>query len=315
MKAAVVLGAGRPPVYQDFSEPTPFGDERLVSIAAAAISPLVRGRASGSHYSSNGAFPFVAGVDGVGRLADGSRVYFFLPKAPFGAMAERTVVPAAQCLPLPAELDDVTAAAIANPGMSSWAAYTLRAKLRAGETVLVNGATGTSGRLAVQIAKLLGANKVVATGRNADALKSLGADVTILLAADQPTLENSFREQFADGVDVVVDYLWGASAQTLLIAAAKSIESRPLRFVQIGSSSGSEIALPSAVLRSAPIELMGSGLGSASQDGLLSAISGVLHAAATQGLTLATRTFALSDLERAWSLDDSAARTVILPQA
>ena len=87
-------------------------------------------------------------------------------------MAEATVAPSASCLPLPDDLDDVTAAAIANPGMSSWAAFKERAKLKAGETVLVNGATGAAGRLAVQIAKHLGAKKVIATGRNAEALKS-----------------------------------------------------------------------------------------------------------------------------------------------
>ena len=117
-------------------------------------------------------------------------------------MAEQTVAPSPQCLALPDELDDVTAAAIANPGVSSWAAYTERAKLKAGETVLVNGATGAAGRLAVQIAKHLGAKKVIATGRNADALQSvaaLGADVTIPLVEDEAALEDSFKQQFAEG--------------------------------------------------------------------------------------------------------------------
>ena len=115
-----------------------------------------RSRAAGTHYSSSGGFPFVAGIDGVGRLDDGRRVYFLMPNAPFGAMAERTVAPSTRCLMLPDELDDATAAAIANPGMSSWAAYAERAKLKQGETVLVNGATGAAGRLAVQIANISG---------------------------------------------------------------------------------------------------------------------------------------------------------------
>jgi NADPH:quinone reductase-like Zn-dependent oxidoreductase len=182
MKAAIVLGAGQTPVYGDFSEPQPSLGDTRIAVTAAAISHVVKSRASGTHYSASGQFPFVVGIDGVGRLDDGSRVYFVLPPAPYGSMAQRTVVPLAQCLALPDELDDVTAAAIANPGMSSWAAYTERAKLKTGETVLVNGATGTAGRLAVQIAKHLGAKKVIATARNADALTSvaaLGADVTI----------------------------------------------------------------------------------------------------------------------------------------
>jgi len=191
MKAAIVLGAGQTPVYGDFSEPVPYPGEHRIAVTAAAMSPVVKSRASGAHYSSSVRFPFVAGIDGVGRLDDGRRVYFLLPKAPFGSMAERTVAPSAQCLTLPDELDDVTAAAIANPGMSSWAAYKERARLSAEETVLVNGATGTAGRLAVQIAKHLRAAKVIATARNLEALKSiaaLGADVTIPLVGEGTAL-------------------------------------------------------------------------------------------------------------------------------
>jgi len=314
MKAAIVLAAGQAPVYGDFREPVPSPGENRIAVTAAALSPVVKSRASGTHYSASGAFPFVVGIDGVGRLDDGSRVYFVLPKAPFGGMAERTIVPSAQCLSLPDRLDDVTAAAIANPGMSSWAAYSERAKLTAGETVLVNGATGTAGRLAVQIARHLGAAKVIATGRNADALASLaalGADVTIPLVEDLSALENAFKEQFAAGIDVVIDYLWGRSAERLLIAAAKAgKEAVPIRFVQVGSSSGSDITLPSAVLRSSAIELMGSGIGSIPFDRVVHAIGGLLHAAVPAGFRIAAKPVPLSDVEQAWPNDDSTRRTV-----
>jgi NADPH:quinone reductase-like Zn-dependent oxidoreductase len=314
MKAAVVMGAGETPVYAEFSEPAPSAWESRIAVTAAAISQVVKSRASGRHYSSSGGFPFVVGIDGVGRLDDGSRVYFVLPRAPYGAMAERTVAPSAQCLPLPDELDDVTAAAIANPGMSSWAAYRERAKLTAGETVLVNGATGTAGRLAVQIAKHLGAKKVVATARNAGGLKSvaaLGADVTIPLVDDEPALEERLKDQFAQGVDVVIDYLWGKSAERLLIAGAKAgQEAAPIRFVQIGAVSGPDITLPSAVLRSSAIVLMGSGIGSIKLDRFVRAIDGVLRATVPAGLKIGFNPVPLSDVEQAWPLDDSARRTV-----
>ena len=172
MKAAIVQGPNQTPVYGDFAEPEPAAvSESRIRVSAAALSPLARGRASGAHYSASHSFPFVAGVDGVGRLDDGRRVYFLMPRAPYGAMAEEAVVPSTQFLPLPDGLDDITAAAIANPVMSSCAALTERAKLKAGETVLVNGATGAAGQLAVQIAKRLGAAKVIATGRNLKALR------------------------------------------------------------------------------------------------------------------------------------------------
>jgi NADPH:quinone reductase-like Zn-dependent oxidoreductase len=229
-------------------------------------------------------------------------------------MAEQTVVPSAQCRVLPDELDDMTAAAIANPGLSSWAALTERAKLKAGETVLVNGATGAAGRLAVQIAKHLGATKVIATARNADRLKSvaaLGADVLIPLTEDAAALEGAFKEQFAAGVDVVIDYLWGSSAERLLIAAAKGApDAVPIRFVQIGSVSGPDITLPSAVLRSSAIELFGSGIGSIPLDRLVAAIGRLLQATMPGGFHIDAKSVPLSDVEQAWSEDDTTVRTV-----
>jgi NADPH:quinone reductase-like Zn-dependent oxidoreductase len=314
MKAAIVTGAGRTPIYADFIEPEPAAGEAGIAVTAAAMGRVTKSRASGQHYSSAGQFPLVVGVDGVGRLDDGGRVYFLLPRAPYGAMAERAVAPPARCVRLPYELDDVTAAAIANPGMSSWAAYTERARLKAGETVLVNGATGTAGRLAVQIAKHLGAGKVIAVARDADALKSvaaLGADMTVPLVDDEKALEEAFRKEFAQGVDVVIDYLWGKSAERLMIAGAKAgKEAVPIRFVQIGAASGPDITLPSAALRSSAIMLMGSGIGSIALDRFVQAIDGVFQAAAPAGFKIATTPVPLSDIEQAWRRDDSARRTV-----
>ncbi len=206
------------------------------------------------------------GIDGVGRMRDGRRVYFVLPKAPFGGMAEKAPVRPEQCVSLPDDVDDITAAAIAIPGMSSWAAFKERAHLLAGENVLINGATGAAGRLAVQIAKHLGAKRVIATGRDLAALeqvKALGADATIPLIQSPEELETAFQEQFGgEGVDVVLDYLWGKSAEILIVAAAKAgKDTVPIRFVQIGAVSGGNITLPSAALRSSALVLMGSGIG------------------------------------------------------
>ena len=314
MKAAVVHAAGQNPVYDDFAEPTAAPGENRITVTAAALSPLVRARASGAHYSVSGAYPTVVGVDGVGRLEDGRRVYFMLPRAPWGAMAAFAVAPTTQIAPLPDGLDDATAAAIGNPGMSSWAAFKERARLKAGETVLINGATGSAGRLAVQIARHFGAKRVIATGRNSEALRSLaalGADATIALGDDEAALEDRFRSEFAKGIDVVVDYLWGKSAERLLVAAAKGLQDdAALRFVQVGSASGPNIALPSAVLRSKAITLMGSGLGSVPRDRLAADIGDLLQAAATRRFTIPVKAFPLQEVERAWGEADSAARTV-----
>jgi NADPH:quinone reductase-like Zn-dependent oxidoreductase len=315
MKAAVVSGAGQTPVYGEFQEPVSGPEDYRIAVRAAAISQLARGRASGGHYSASGRFPLVAGVDGVGRLDDGRRVYFVLPEAPYGSMAEIAAVPASRCLPLPDALDDVTAAAIANPGMSSWIALKERAHLKAGETVLINGATGISGRLGVQIAKYLGAGKVIATGRNnqsLEQLKSLGADETISLVENENSLEERFGAAFTRGVDVVLDYLWGESARQLLIAVAKnSADGVPMRFVQVGSMSGDEIALPAKVLRASAIELIGSGFGSVPLDRLVNGIGELLLAAVPAGLEIAVSQIPLSHVEEAWADTSSATRTVL----
>ena len=319
MKAAVVTGPGLPPVYGDFADPDAAAGETIVNVSAAAISPLARSRASGQHYSSKGTFPFVAGVDGVGRLEDGRRVYFVLPRAPFGSMARRAPVAATGCIPVPDALDDATAAAIVNPGMSSWAALTDRAQLKTGETVLINGATGVAGRLAVQIARHLGAGRVIATGRNQETLgevAALGADVTIPLVEDQDELEEIFKPHFAQGVDVVVDYLWGRSAERLLIAAAKAADDdAAVRYVEVGSASGAEITLPAAVLRAAPIALMGSGLGSVSPARFLEIIRALLDAAVPARLRIATRSLPLDRVDQAWRATDGARMVVTMDVA
>lgn len=316
MRAAVVSAAGQPPVLADFAAPQPAAGEQLVRVRAAAVSHVVKARASGAHYSADRQFPFVAGIDGVGTLTDGRRVYFALPRLPHGSMADRTVVDAGLCVPVPEGLDDATAAAIANPGMSSWVALTERARLQPGETVLINGATGTSGRLAVRIARLLGAGRVVATGRDADALdqvRALGADAAVPLGADAKGLEGRFMREFAQGVDVVIDYLWGQSAESLLIAAAKAGRDEiPTRFVQVGSASAQDITLPAAVLRASASVLMGSGLGSVPVPRLIEITGQVLHATASGDLKIAFTPVAFDDFDQGWSQDDSTRRTVFI---
>lgn len=314
MKAAIVVEAGRTPTYGDFREPVPAAGEVRVTVSAAALSAVVKSRASGKHYSSSGNLPFVVGIDGVGCLDDGRRVYFALPRAPFGSMSEQTVAPLSQCVALPDGLDDVTAAAIANPGMSAWAAFRERAKLAAGEIVLVNGATGTAGRLAVQIAKHMGAKKVIATGRNSEALEALtaiGADVTIPLGSTGDEFEDALQKQFQGGIDVVLDYLWGESAERVIVAAAKAgREAVPIRFVHIGSVSAPNITLPSAALRSSAIELMGSGIGSIPIDRLIKSIEGLMQATVPAGFAISTKTFPLSEVETVWNTAGNIPRAV-----
>jgi NADPH:quinone reductase-like Zn-dependent oxidoreductase len=311
MKAAIITAAGKPPVYEDFAEPVASEGSEVITVSTSALSQFSRSRSSGAHYSSDGHFPSIAGADGVGRTTDGRRVYFVLPESPFGALAEKSLVRSKQCIAIPEGVDDVTAAAIANPGMSAWAALVERAHLQPGETLLINGATGSAGRLAVQLAKHLGAGKVIGTGRNETELKelaSLGADIVIPFTLDtshpagRKQYEQSLIPEFAHGIDVVIDYLWGESAKTVIVAVAKAVEdARPVRFVHVGGASREEnIELPGAALRSSAIQLMGSGVKSVPFPKLLDSIRNVFDAVIPAKLQIATKTVSLSAIEKSW---------------
>src|SRR3984885_10078249 len=213
MKAAVLHATEEPPRFEEFPDPIAQENETIVTVRAASLKPIDKQMASGSHYASFRELPVVCGLDGAGCLDDGSRVFFVRPRPPFGAMAEKTVVPKAQCFPLPDSIDDATAAAVFNPGLSAWGTLAWRAQLAAGETVLILGATGVTGKLAVQTAKLLGAGRVIAAGRNEEVLGThhdLGADSTTRLDKPGQDLTEAFAREAGDaGFDVIIDYLWG----------------------------------------------------------------------------------------------------------
>ncbi|HMH16299.1 MAG TPA: zinc-binding alcohol dehydrogenase family protein [Edaphobacter sp.] len=320
MNAAVVRSYDAPPSYTTFEEPVPSEREVLVTVTAAGLHPIVKSLANGTHYGSTGVFPFVPGVDGVGRLEDGRRVYFGVSRPPFGSFAEKTVTGVAMCVPLPDGLSDEAAAGLANPGMSSWAALTARAKFVAGESVLILGATGSAGRLAVQIAKRMGARRVVAAGRNPEALeklKELGADVTISLELGHDELVAAFRREITgDGVDVVLDYLWGAPAEAVLAAIAQKGLSRTaprIRFVQVGESAGKTISLAGGTLRSSGVELLGSGFGSASMEQIFVAIGEMFKEAAKRPFVNRVKTAALHDVGELWTVKEEGVRLVFRP--
>jgi NADPH:quinone reductase-like Zn-dependent oxidoreductase len=238
VKAAVLHALGEAPSYEGFAEPTPNKDETLVGVRPASLKNSDKMMADGSHYDSLRRLPAVVGLDGVGVLEDGTRVYCAGPRSPYGTMAEKTVVPRAFCLPVPDAVDDLTAAALPNPAIASWLSLEWKAKLEPGETVLILGATGVAGRLAVQLARHLGAGRVVGAGGNAEALEALaglGADATIRLEGSDDELEEAFADQARDGgFDVVLDYLWGRPTEALVAALTGhdvTAESRRTRLI------------------------------------------------------------------------------------
>ena len=312
MKAAVVSAYGALPAYADFPEPKLRDGDVLVHVEAAAITQLVRAQAAGRHYSMSQVThpaPFAPGPDGVGRTEDGERVFFAFPAYPFGAMAERVAVARDLCVPIPADLDPARAAAIANPGMSSWAALTRRARMEKGETVWVLGATGASGGMAIDIARILGAGRIVAFGRGASreaGLLARGADAVIGLDDADTLVARVAAEAKAAPPAVVLDYLWGAPATALLNGLLKAHIANDCRWVQIGGIAGDPTPVPAGLLRSSPIALMGSGIGSVAPRDLVAAIGETLRHA--DRLTIDYRTAPLADVAKVWT---SKARIVL----
>ena len=264
MHAAVVRKLGNPPRCEQFPEPVAEANEVIVHVLAASLKPVDKQMAAGSHYASPRNLPFICGMDGVGRLESGERVFFGGCRSPYGAMAQRTVVPKAFVFSIPASLSDDAAAALPNPGVSAWLTLTFRAKLRPEENVLILGATGVTGQLAVKIAKLLGAGRVIAAGRNPQILQSLlqaGADATIRLDAPKDDIKESFaREAGTSGYQVVIDYLWGQPTETFLSVITRAgfaAIGAETRLIQVGESAGPTISLPAAVLRSTALSIQG----------------------------------------------------------
>jgi len=318
MKAAIVEKLGSAPVYADFPEPTVAPGEVLVRVLAAGIHPLVRGLASGSHYGAAGdGTPFGVGVDCVGVLDDGQRVYAGFPRKPFGTMAERVAVPRTMCVPVPDGVDDAVAAASANPGMSAWLALCWRAEVTKGQTVLVLGATGVAGQMAVQLAKHLGASRVIAAGRNPATLAklpALGADAIVSLEGDRASLAAKFREAAGlGGIDAIIDYVWGPPAEAAIEAITKTGfgAAKRVRFVQVGGGAGATITLPAAVLRSSALEITGTGGGTVPLSELVGAVPKVLELIARGVLTVEVERVPLSDVTRAWAIPGDGRRTVI----
>ncbi|HEY3928120.1 MAG TPA: zinc-binding alcohol dehydrogenase family protein [Candidatus Koribacter sp.] len=319
MKAAVLQSLGQPPRYEDFPDPVPAESEVLVDVSGASLKPVDRQLAAGSHYASPRQLPAICGLDGVGRLPSGERIYFGGVRPPLGGMAQRTAVRKAFAFPIPSELNDEQAAALPNPGVSAWLSLTYRAKLQAGENVLILGATGVTGQLALQVAKLLGAGRIVAAGRNPEVLlklRELGADATLSLDVDEDELRQSFLGESRNGrFQVVLDYLWGHPAEvfleTLIHKEFATIE-REIRFLQIGESAGPVISLPAAVLRSAAVTILGTA-GVPPHEILLTALRDVLQHGASGKLRVATERVPLSEVESAWNRESPGRRVVFVP--
>jgi NADPH:quinone reductase-like Zn-dependent oxidoreductase len=319
MQAAVVTSFDEPPHYREFDVPNvPDDSHELVEVLAVGLHPRVRTDASGKHYTSTGRLPMIPGIDGIGLLQDGRRVYFAADDELPGPMAEKAVVDMRRTVPIPEGAEVEVIAAAMNPAMSSWVALRRRVPIAPGQGVLILGATGNAGTMAVQVAKRLGAGRVVGAGRDVrrlEALRGVGADEVVALTDDREATAEALARGAAE-VDIVIDYLWGEPASRAMMAllSARLDRSRAMDWVQIGAMAGPTMELPSVVLRSANLRIQGNGQGAVSVEGYLSELPSLIEEIGSGRLKIVARPVPLRDVESAWTTPDvPGQRTVIIP--
>ncbi|ALX66034.1 quinone oxidoreductase family protein [Microbacterium sp. XT11] len=307
MRAAVFTGPDASPVCADVPEPTvPPGVEPM-RLVGAGLHNVVRGLATGQHYGSGQmSYPLIPGIDAVARTDDGRLVYTGYARPPFGTMAEQLFAPLQA--EVPAGADPLEIAAGMNPSLSGWMVLTARRKeIGALGTVIVLGATGMSGSLAVQGAWALGAERVVAAGRDPEALERLretGATTVSLAHDGRDDLESALADALSDSSpSLVLDYLWGHVAEATFAVLGRRGEGTEAdtSYVQIGTLAGHHASLPADLLRSRRIRISGSGAGSVAHEEMLAEAPAVMARFADGSLHLPYTAFPLSRIDEAWA--------------
>jgi NADPH2:quinone reductase len=309
MRAAVLREYGVPEAGE-FDEPAAGHGEAVVDVLAAGVNPVDISIAAGRFYAGRPALPCVAGREGVGRL-EGARVYFDAPVAPFGSMAERALIDPASTHPVPDAVADGLAVALGIAGLAGWLALGWRAELKPGEHVLVLGASGVVGQIAVQMARHAGAGRVVAAARSQAGLeraRELGADACVSLErADD--LAAAFSQESDGRIDVVIDPLFGEP-----FAAAVQASSFGARLVQLGASADAQATIHSAAIRGKMLRIMGHTNFAAPPEVKREAYRELLDAAARGVLSLEVEALPLERVGEAWALvsGGGAQRKVVL---
>lgn len=313
MKAAVITSFDQPPRYGDFAEPLAKGrGEMPVSVLAAALHHLTMAKATGKHYSGTAALPIVPGSDGVGRDADGRLRYFVLDDTPFGSLAERTIIDPKRSLVLPRGCDPIVIAAAMNPAMAAWLALRCRVPFKKKQQVLILGATGNAGTMAVQIARLLGASRIIASGRDERRLGKLAA----LGASDVVVLDDPRLGELARDVDVVLDFVWGEISARVMdrVVRSRADRSQVLTWIEVGSMAGASSPIAGDLLRASRLQIVGSGIGSVPGREIVRELPALVKEIARGTLRIEAKAIPLRDVDRAWrEAACSAERIVVTP--
>ncbi|MFO7573222.1 MAG: zinc-binding alcohol dehydrogenase family protein [Gaiellaceae bacterium] len=305
MRAARITELGSAP------QPVEIDSDGAIEVVAVALNPLDLAVGAGRFYGGHPPLPYVPGAEAVGRL-NGLRVYLFgegFGVRRDGFLVEETDYPIERAIPVPDELDDATGAAAGIVGVAAWVPLARLAPVHRGDRVLVLGATGLVGQVAVQVARLLGAERVVAAGRDAARLEravELGADVSVQLEGDG--LAERMRDACGgDGPTLVFDPIWGEPARAAIDAAAPRA-----RVVNLGQSAGPETTISSAAVRGKQLTIVGHANVAMAPDDRRAAYEDVAAHVAAGRIHLDLETFPLDRVAEAWSAQAAGRKAVIL---
>lgn len=310
MRAAQVSELGRPPEVTEIEVPDG-GD--AVEMLAVALNPIDLAVAAGRFYGGHPELPYVPGCEGVGRRTDGTLVHLFgggLGLRRNGTLAERVAPPDGAAVELPGDVDPALACACGIAGLAAWGPVTRSAAVGAGDRVLVLGATGTAGMIALQAARLRGAERVVGAGRNRERLeraRELGADEIVELDGGGDELAARFKEACGgDGPTVVIDPLWGEPARAASEAAAPRA-----RIIQFGQSAGPEATFASAVVRGKELRIEGYSDFALSSDERRTLYLELLEHAQAGRITIDLERFPLDRVADAWQAQAGGTKAVV----
>jgi NADPH:quinone reductase len=317
MRAAIVSELGRPPQLGDVPEPEPGDGEVLIEVAASSLNPIDIAVGAGRFYGGHPPTPYIAGAEAVGRVGgDGGLVWAAgsgIGVARDGALADRAVVPEVSLTPVPEGAEPELAVALGIAGMAGWLPLAWRAPVREGETVLVLGATGTAGVVAVQAARLLGAGRVVAAGRDSERLvraAEVGADETVRID-DAGDLADAFRQACrGEGPTLVFDPLWGEPLAGALEAAAPGA-----RVVNVGQSAGPEATIRSGFVRGKQLDLLGYSNFAAPREVVREEYARLVQYALAGEIRVDVERVGLNDVAQAWERQAAGAdaKLVVVP--
>lgn len=318
VNAAVAKTYGEVPSYELIDLPPATTNEIEIQVICVGIHRVVRSIVSGRHYIKPKTMPFIPGIDGVGKLPNGQKVYFVRMGSSSGSLSEYINIDPEFTLILPDAADPIVFSSMMNTGLGSWFALHKRAKIQSGESVLILGVTGNAGQLAATSARLLGAKHIVGVGRNTSILNQLLTDKIIddgiILDNDEDKFQKEIATKAAD-VDIVIDYLWGRPTEMTMttIHSARKDPSQRLRWIQIGQMAGPTIQCSAVILRSQNIEIIGSGIGSISPKEFLQSLEQMIPMIIQQQSNISVKTIPLKDIENKWKeIEQSKERVVVI---